>query len=244
LSTLAAKTLGDAHALDQGKPLATLATRAAARIAHTETEPEESADSIREIWAGVGVLVGGAVTSVALVLNLPAAVNNATGRMLNALRESGEPVYLTLRQLVRSAPAWQCRDQTIFICENPAVPAEAAELLGPHCAPLICTQGQPHAAADILLRQLAAAGARLRYHGDFDWPGIHIGNGVMRRFAARPWRFDAAAYHAAERHGQPLRGIPVAASWDNELMPAMQACNRQVEEELVLDQLLADLAPG
>jgi hypothetical protein len=33
----------------------------------------------------------------------------------------------------------------------------------------------PSAAQQTLLAQLAAAGARLRYHGDFDWAGLVIG---------------------------------------------------------------------
>jgi len=35
------------------------------------------------------------------------------------------------------------------------------------------------AAQRTLLMQLRRAGATLRYHGDFDWPGIAIGNVVM-----------------------------------------------------------------
>jgi Protein of unknown function C-terminus (DUF2399) len=51
----------------------------------------------------------------------------------------------------------------------------------------------PSAAQQTLLAQLAAAGAgaRLRYHGDFDWAGLVIGNFVMREFGAEPWRFGA-----------------------------------------------------
>jgi Protein of unknown function C-terminus (DUF2399) len=34
--------------------------------------------------------------------------------------------------------------------------------------PVVCANAHPGAAATVLLRQLAAAGSRLRYHGDFD----------------------------------------------------------------------------
>jgi hypothetical protein len=38
------------------------------------------------------------------------------------------------------------------------------------------------------------AGGRLRYHGDFDWAGLAIGNFVMREFGAEPWRFKTTDY--------------------------------------------------
>jgi uncharacterized protein (TIGR02679 family) len=57
---------------------------------------------------------------------------------------------------------------------------------------MICTDGMPAAAQNRLLSQLALAGAQLRYHGDFDWAGLHIGNYVMREYNACPWRFGAA----------------------------------------------------
>lgn len=248
LSTLAANALGDAHALDQGKPVATLVKKAVPHLLHSEVQTlteydEESTDNDREIWASVGVLVGGAITSTVLVFNLPAADDSATGRMLTALNEVGEPAYLTLRQLVREPARWLCHGKTIYICENPAIVAEAAAALGADCKPLICTQGQPRAATATLLNQLRRSGARLLYHGDFDWAGIHIGNTMMRRFMAQPWRFDAVDYQAArQRRGQPLRGKAVAACWDVGLMPAMQARNKQLEEEQVITDLLDDLA--
>lgn len=239
LSTLAATLLGDAHALDQGRPLATLVKKAAMVIGGCgETD---SPEGDREVWASVGVLVGGALTSTALVLNLSADSGTATGSMLNLLQETGQPGYLTLRQLVQDTPNWNCRGRRVFICENPAVVAEAAERLGPHSAPLICTHGQPGAAVITLLRQLSEAGAELLYHGDFDWPGIRIGNIIVSRFGARAWRFDAAAYRAAQCRGGALNGRPVAAIWDEALMPLMEAHHHQLEEEQVIDDLLEDL---
>jgi uncharacterized protein (TIGR02679 family) len=240
LSALAANTLGDAHALDRGRPLASLVRRAVGY--RGQREIEDSPEGDREVWASMGVLVGGALTSVVLFLNLPAEERTVTGRMIRLLGEAGQPGYLTLRQLVRDPPQWLGEGKTVYVCENPAVVAEAAERLGPRCAPLICTHGQAGAAVATLLRQLGKAGAKLVYHGDFDWPGIHIGNRMMEHFAVRPWRFDAHAYQTAAREGRPLTGKPVPARWDEKLMAAMLARNCQIEEEQVLDDLLEDLA--
>lgn len=79
----------------------------------------------------------------------------------------------------------------------------------------------------------------------FYWAGLVIANGVLARFAARPWRMSAGDYlylAAAAPGGRPLRGDPVVASWDPALHEAMQAQGVAVEEEVVLDDLLRDLA--
>jgi uncharacterized protein (TIGR02679 family) len=131
----------------------------------------------------------------------------------------------------------------VYVCENPTVVAEAANVVGSSSAPLVCASGHPAGAATVLLRQLAESGANLRYHGDFDWPGITIANGLFARFGVGPWQFDAAAYRAAARSGGSLlRGRAVQAAWDSELTEAMLTLGRKIEEEQVLASLLADLA--
>jgi uncharacterized protein (TIGR02679 family) len=77
----------------------------------------------------------------------------------------------------------------------------------------------PTAAQQTLLRQVGHRGARLLYHGDFDWAGLRIGNFVVREFNASPWRFPAADYEAARSAiGPPLSAIEhVEALWDSQL---------------------------
>ncbi len=245
LSTLAATALGDAHALDPGRPVASLARRALMAW----TQREEARDD--ELWAGVGVLVGGGITSTALVLNLSADGDGMLAAAVNAAATVGEPLHLTLRQLLREPVAWRVAPQVppqvnaepISVCENPAVVAEAANRLGARCRPLICTLGQPSVATTTLLDQLLRAGATLRYHGDFDWPGLRIANGLMTRHGLRPWRMTRADYLGAADSGKPLAGDPVVASWDPGLTPAMAGRGQAIDEERLIADLLADLAP-
>lgn len=107
----------------------------------------------------------------------------------------------------------------------------------------------PAAAQRALLAQLVSGGARLRYHGDFDWPGLIIGNRVMREFGAQPWRYGMVDYRAAvaaaeteNRH--PLTGTRIDAEWDAGLAEAMLDHGRAVDEEGVIDMLLSDLSQG
>jgi uncharacterized protein (TIGR02679 family) len=56
----------------------------------------------------------------------------------------------------------------------------------------VCTSGQP---ALVVLDVLAALrGAELRYHGDFDWPGIAIAHRLIATAGVQPWRMTAADY--------------------------------------------------
>ncbi|HEB55396.1 MAG TPA: TIGR02679 family protein [Gammaproteobacteria bacterium] len=249
LSTLAANTLGDAHALDIGRPVATLIKRALKQADQIESSENlnkapnnNQEESERELWASAGILVGGAITSTVLVLNLPVAGDSFTDNIIHQATQHGQPLWLTLRQLVRDSSQWQVASQTIYICENPAVVAEAADQLGTDCAPLVCTYGQPRAALNHLLSQLQKAGARLVYHGDFDWPGITIANGIMCRFGAKPWHFDEAAYrHAAATGKMELTGKLVNAEWDPGLAQAMKEKKIAIPEERVLELLLGSL---
>jgi uncharacterized protein (TIGR02679 family) len=248
-SQLAASVLGDAHALDNRQPVATLVLAVWRRhgLPSRESEGESAAgmppllgnaERARDTWARAGVLVN-QLARPALHLNLP--VRSADG---NGGR-NGEPSYLSLRSLLRSPPSWDVARQRVFVCENPNLVAIAADRWGRDCAPLVCTDGMPAAAQRTLLSQLVLAEARLCYHGDFDWPGLRIGNHVMREHRAAPWRFNASDYLAAVRTAtglpQRLDGSTVEASWDKALAVAMTEQGIAVAEEAVAAELLTDL---
>lgn len=236
-SRLAAEVLGDAHGLDSGRPVASVVL-AALRWESADAAADEilsNDDSARDVWAAAGVLVN-ELARPALFLNLPAAVG---------FQAPGEPGYVSMRALLRSPPRWDVAGRRIYVCENPNLIAIAADALGARCAPLVCTDGMPGAAQRTLLLQLARAGAHLRYHGDFDWAGLAIGNWVMRASGAHPWRFGVADYLAAlgvvPVRGRALGPESVDADWDAGLAPAMRAHDRAVDEEAIAAILIRDL---
>lgn len=250
-SQLAAETLGNAHALDSGESTATIVLAAWRHIESTTTCDDGSRDTdgnqddtpkpddrIRDIWARAGVLVN-ELARPALFLNLPIADGDPVGGI------SGEPSYVSLRRLLRTPPAWAVHGMTIFVCENPNLVAIAADRLGAASAPLVCTDGMPAAAQRTLLTQLVRAGAHLMYHGDFDWPGLQIGNQMMRTWRAHPWRFAVRDYEAAATIAPPVRhelsGACVPASWDETLATVMQCHGIAIAEETVATVLLEDL---
>lgn len=245
IGRLAAECCGDAHVLDDGRPVGTLALSAVRALAGLPFAVGGSSDSRRTAWAAVGVYLD-ELSSLVLCVGLPGDTRTALGRMLATCREAGQPAVLTLRML-------RCHDGPLSagrvrICENPVVVAAAADELGAECGPLVCVGGRPSAAGWQLLALLAAGGADFGYHGDFDWGGVRIASAVRHQVNWQPWRYDHHAYEAAVSAVRPsaphatLVGQPTATPWDPALAAAMRRHNLRVEEELTLDALLEDLS--
>ncbi|MEV6052034.1 TIGR02679 family protein [Streptomyces sp. NPDC052107] len=233
LPAFAAGTFGDAHALDDGTPLATLVLSGVRTL--TGFPDGSGAEWRREAWASVGLLKD-ALASTVLALGLRGTL------ALEWAADAGEPAVLTLRQLTRHPP--RTAPAVVHVCENPAVLAAAADTLGTACPPLVCLQGQPSAAALTLLRHLHGHGSTLRYHGDFDWGGLRIASALQCRVPWHPWRYTAADYRAAVAAtplARPLAGTPATAAWDPDLSAALTELGVRIEEETVLDYLLTDL---
>ncbi|MCD0450481.1 TIGR02679 family protein [Actinocorallia sp. API 0066] len=237
LGRLAAETCGDAHALDDGRPLGTLALSAARALAGAPFAAEPSAEARRATWAAVGVHLD-ELSSTVLVLGLTGDPTTPLGAVLHAQKAAGQPSCLTLRQL--RDHVGPLRAAAVHVCENPVVVAAAADELGSGCPPLVCVGGRPSSAVWRLLALLSDGGASFRYHGDFDWGGVSIASAVHARVRFVPWRYSTEDYLAAPSGG-PLTGRPQPTPWSPSLAAAMAHRAVRIEEELVLDTLLSDL---
>lgn len=229
LGAFAAAVLDSAHALDRG-PLRSLV--------ESVLDPAPDGDRADDRWALVGIAPDPTASTV-LVHALRFDHGTPAGRVADDLAGLGRPHLLTLGQLIDGATA--VADE-VFVCENPAVIAAAADRFDAACRPLVCVRGQPSAAAQRLLLQLADSGATLRYHGDFDWGGIRIANRVLALTGAEPWRFRTNDLLASPAAGAPLAGTRVEATWDGALAATIEARGNRLEEEQVLSVLLPDLA--
>ena len=237
---LASLVSGDAHGLDDGSLVGAVVLRAAAAI--TGTPYPSSTAGRRMLWRSMGVITDEVSTTA-----LTAGLCSTGGSWLDDRSRAGWESHLTARDLRRldlGCPA----GGVVHMCENPRV-LEAALDAGCRGA-VVCTLGQPTVVVTSLLAQLRAAGAELRYHGDFDWPGIAIANLLVGAHQCVPWRFGATDYLEALARLAPvvaelplLGADPVAAGWDERLTMEMAAAGRALHEELLLDDLLADLSP-
>ncbi len=241
LTQLAQIATGDAHGLDPGRPVATIALSAIRNTWWIDDDADVTpAQRRRALWDCVGA-VSDQLSSTVLTLNLQAIGDGGLGRLLAAARTEGEPVVLTLRQLRRDDVRFE--PSPVFVCENPSVVLAAADQLGRRCPPLVCVGGQPNAAALRLLDQLTTAGCALAYHGDFDWGGLRIANLLWARHPMYPWRFVANDYESTvDDGGRVLTGVATAAAWDRHLEGAMRRRGTRVEEEAVLASLIEDLS--
>jgi uncharacterized protein (TIGR02679 family) len=234
LAELASEVTGDAHGLDDGTPAAALVLRALAFA--LDTPAATSAAERRLLWQRAGVStdeISGTVITYGL--RPPGA-----GRWAAMMRERaglGLITHLTVHELRRAGDLTR-PGEVVHVCENPQVLQRlAAAGVG---LPLACTSGNPAAAGMLLLDRTV-----VRYHGDFDWPGIAIARRIVDR-GAQPWRLGRADYcDAVERlpagRRLALTGRAETTPWDPELGPAMTASNVAVHEEAIVDLLLADL---
>lgn len=242
---LAERVTGSAHGLDDGAVLARLVLRGLAMAAGEDpAQATRDAPARRALWRTAGVVVD-EVSSTVLTYGLRPPGLGWRERALRERADHGQETHLTLREIARIS--WGTSAAVVQVCENPRV-VEAAATAGLTEVALVCTAGSPSTVVLDLLARLVAAGARLRYHGDFDWPGLALADRIIARFGAEPWRMAAQDYERAvaestrrDTPALPLRGAPVEASWDPELAAAMTACGVAIHEESVLESLLDDL---
>jgi len=239
---LAASITGDAHGLDDSQLSSAVLLRAAAH-ALGKPIPESTADR-RELWQALGVATD-SISGTVLTWRLRPPGPDRWSAMLRERADLGLVTHLTLHELERAGEvAFAEPSQSVSVCENPQV-LQAAAHAGAN-SPLVCLSGNPAAAGTKLLRALIAAGNPVRYHGDFDWPGVAIAGRIIAGGAVH-WRMSAADYRGAvagldSDHAVALTGKAVATPWDPALASAMATHGLAVHEESLLHDLVTDLA--
>lgn len=171
------------------------------------------------------------ISSNVAALNLPLAGAGAPASIARAMQ--GRHVVLTYGQLA-AGDLWWRSGATCFSCENPSVLIAAEQLLGEACPPLVCTAGRPSDAVRLVFSAVRRAGGLLRHHGDFDEAGVQIFRDLEDCYRALPWRFDGVSLREA-------LGAPAPQTPSPTLEAAVQQLSGVVAEELVIDQLIADL---
>ncbi|MEV4544723.1 TIGR02679 family protein [Micromonospora echinaurantiaca] len=236
LPVLAARLTGDSHALDEDSRLGKVVLRALAALRDEETPTD--AEGRRRLWEYSGVACDELSTSV-LVAGMRPAGDGPLARGLRIWADAGQASVVTLAHLKRH-PVGPLQGP-VFVVENPAVIALALQRFGVACPPLVCVAGWPSTAAIMLLRAIAASGARLRYHGDFDGEGLRIAAHVMSKTGAEPWLLQAEDYRRAVSSAGPPAGRVDDTPWDPQLAEVVRAHGIALLEEVVADSLLADM---
>lgn len=239
LASLASDTLGDPHGLDRGRWTSSVVLAA---VADALDRPAPSdAEAVRNLWEGVGVAPD-PLSSTVLTLGLRPGGDGPLASWLRTSAEQFEPVVLTLAQLRRWPVEPLAAGTVAYVVENPSLVAEATRRRV-EAPPLVCSSGRPTVAVVTLLRQLAATGATLRQHADFDATGLSITNWLADRAGTTPWRMGADDYAAATPGAAvALAGRLPPTPWDPGLAAAMASTGRAVHEEDVRATLLEAMA--
>jgi len=199
LPLLADRVLGNTHALDDGTRCAGLVLRALAAI--YDVEIPKNAQQRRTLWERAGVAED-ELSAVVLAAGIRPTSDDVASRILKVCGEAGQAAALTLSQLRVSSDMCGL-PANVWVFENPSVLAMALARFGRGCPPIVVTSGWPNSAVILLLQTLAAAGARLPYHGDLDGEGLRIAAAVVARTGAKPWRMTSADYLDAVADGPP-----------------------------------------
>jgi uncharacterized protein (TIGR02679 family) len=234
IAELASGMSGDAHGLDDGAPAAALVLRGLAFA--LDVPPPASAAERRLLWQRVGVSTD-EISGTVITYGLRPPGTDRWSAMMRERADLGLITHLTVHELRRAGELTRSGD-VMYACENPQVLQRLAAAGVDR--PLACTSGNPAAAGSLLLRRVV-----VRYHGDFDWPGIAIARRIIDQ-GAQPWRLGCTDYcEAVERlpagRRLMLTGRAETTPWDSGLSPAMLAANVAVHEEAIVDLLLADL---
>jgi uncharacterized protein (TIGR02679 family) len=234
IAELASEVTGDAHGLDDGAPAAALVLRGLAFA--LDVPPLASAAERRLLWQRVGVSTD-EISGTVITYGLRPPGTDRWSAMMRERADLGLITHLTVHELHRAGELTR-RGDIVHACENPQVLQRFAAASIDR--PLACTSGNPAAAGSLLLGR-----AVVRYHGDFDWPGIAIARRIIAQ-GAQPWRLGAADYQdAVERLSAGRRliltGRAETTPWDPGLSTAMTTANVAVHEEAIVDLLLADL---
>ena len=229
---LAARLFGSAHALDAGTRLEAGATRA---LAH-----RLGAGQARDLWERAGAhldLTSGPV----LTWRLPVASTSRLAPLVDQATVLGVPLHLSQFAL-RTHPVTPAPGADVLVVENPRIVEAAAQ--ADSATAVVAANGNPSGAVRLLLSQLAEAGARLRYHGDFDAAGLAI-CARMHAVGLVPWRMDAddylAALDAADSEGVdlPVNDTPAPPTpWHPVLRAVFDRERRIVHEERLLATLI------
>jgi uncharacterized protein (TIGR02679 family) len=234
IAELASGMTGDAHGLDAGAPAAAMVLRGMAFA--LDVRPPTSAAERRLLWQRVGVSTD-EISGTVITYGLRPPGTDRWPAMMRERADLGLISHLTVHELRRAGELTR-PGEIIHACENPQVLQRlAADGVD---RPLACTSGNPAAAGALLLRRTV-----VRYHGDFDWPGIAIARRIIGQ-GAQPWRLGRTDYYeAVERlpddRRLTLTGRAETTPWDSGLNPAMTAINVAVHEEAIVDLLLGDL---
>lgn len=243
----AARLTGDPHGLDRGTWAGRLLYAGILYVLGNDSccvqENRHHAETVRAVFRRAG-LEEDDLSSNVIAAGLRTLAGDARDGMFDNARETGTPLILPLR-FFELKTAW-FPFRAVYVVENPTVLSAVLDAWdGPDSPPIICPSGQPSVAALKLLDELAAAGAKIHYSGDFDGKGLEIGVGLWNRYkdAFVPLLFDTRTYNSAPA-GTKLTGeqrkriAALQVPWNLDLPEAILRRGYVVYQEALVEEMI------
>lgn len=204
LPVFAAELSGDPHRLDAGTRDAHLLQLLLQWLEiqrGVETDEMNSIPSLRRQarYLSAGILLDD-VSNYAMLCGVEAVGQDGQVHAgMAGFAADGAPVNVPL-SVITGWTQLRCRENTLWIVENPVVYAVLCERFG-GTRSLMCMNGQPRLSAWLILKLLRAAGTRVYYAGDFDPEGLCIAEKVQQSLMPGQfsfWHMSEADYRSAQ----------------------------------------------
>ena len=204
LPVFAAELSGDPHRLDAGTRdahLLQLLLQWLEVLRGVETDEINSIPSLRRQarYLSAGILLDD-VSNYAMLCGMEAVGRDGLVHAgMAGFAAEGAPVNVPI-SVITGWTQLRCRENTLWIVENPVVYAVLCERFG-RTRSLMCMNGQPRLSAWLILKLLRAAGTRVYYAGDFDPEGLCIAEKVQQSLLPGQcvfWHMSVADYRSAQ----------------------------------------------
>lgn len=204
LPVFAAELFGDPHRLDRGTRDAHLLQLL---LQWLEIQWGVEADEMNRIpslrrqarYLSVGILLDD-VSNYAMLCGVGAVGRDGQVHAgMEGFSMDGAPVNVPL-SVITGWTQLRCRENTLWIVENPVVYAVLCERFG-RTRSLMCMNGQPRLSAWLILKILRDGGIRVYYAGDFDPEGLCIAEKVQQSLLSGQcvfWHMSEADYRSAQ----------------------------------------------
>lgn len=204
LPVFAAELFGDPHRLDRGTRDAHLLQLLLQWLEiqwGVEVDEMNSIPSLRRQarYLSVGILLDD-VSNYAMLCGVGAVGRDGQFHAgMEGFSMDGAPVNVPL-SVITGWTQLHCRENTLWIVENPVVYAVLCERFG-RTRSLMCMNGQPRLSAWLILKLLRDGGIRVYYAGDFDPEGLCIAEKVQQSLLPGQcvfWHMSEVDYRSAQ----------------------------------------------
>ena len=192
LAVFAADRSGNPHYFDRGSAAGQLLVHAICYC--QQTDIPQTAHQWREVLLNAGIIAD-TISSLVHAYGLHLETETGWHPAYEAFCQRKEPCVITLENL-QKITAVKAEGNQVFIVENEMVFSYLVTALQEENVTILCTSGQPRAAAVKLLQLMADNGIRMYYSGDIDPDGLLIADRLYAKYGGKlqVWRMSAAEY--------------------------------------------------